>query len=45
LIDLHETQSRTPDDEATPDSKTTVDILDESSSVRLYDIQPKHLPY
>jgi hypothetical protein len=38
LIDLHETQSRTAGDEATTDSETTMDRLEESSSVRLYDI-------
>ena len=45
LIDLHETQSRTASDEGTPDSKNTVDILNESSSVRLHDIQPMYTPY
>lgn len=45
LIDLHETQPRTAGDEATPDSETTVDILNESSSVRLHDIQPTYTPY
>jgi len=45
LIDLHERQSPTSDDDAIPDSETTVDILKESSSVRLYDIQPMYAPY
>jgi hypothetical protein len=39
LVDLHENQSRTGVDEG------TVDILEESSSVRLHDIQPMYTPY
>jgi hypothetical protein len=45
LIDLHERQSPTSDDDATPDSETTLDILEESSSVRLHDIKPMYTPY
>ena len=47
LIDLHETQPPTSDDDttSTSDSEATVDILDQSSSVRLYDIQPMYTPY
>jgi len=45
LIDLHETQPRTAGDDATPDSEITVDIFDESSSVRLHDIRPMYTPY
>lgn len=45
LIDLHETQSRTSDDDVTPESEATADILEESSSVRLHDIHPMYTPY
>lgn len=45
LIDLHETRSRTAGDEAQPNSETTEDLFDESSSVRLHDIQPLYTPY
>jgi hypothetical protein len=45
LIDLHERQSPTSDDDVTHDSEATVDILEESSSVRLHDIQPIYTPY
>jgi len=45
LIDLHETQPRTTGDDVTPDSEATADILEESSSVRLHDIQPMYTPY
>jgi hypothetical protein len=45
LIDLEEIRSGTKDDETTPDSNTSVDILEESSSVRLHGIQPIYTPY
>ncbi len=45
LVDLHERQSPTSDDDATLDSEGTVDILEESSSVRSHDIQPMYTPY
>lgn len=45
LIDLHETQSWASNDDARPDSEATVDILEESSSVRLHNIRPMYTPY
>lgn len=45
LIDLEEIRSGDEDNETTPGSETTMDILEESSSVRLHGIRPTYIPY
>lgn len=45
LIDLHEKQPRTAGDDTATDSEEPVAILEESSSVRLYEIKPSYTPY
>ncbi|MFC6720234.1 hypothetical protein [Halobacteriaceae bacterium SHR40] len=45
LIDFHETPSQATADGSLPDEETPVDILEESSSVRLDDIKPTYTPY
>lgn len=45
LIDLHERHSRPADDCADSGSGDPDTESDESSSVRLYDLQPRYLPY
>lgn len=45
LIDLRETQADPSDNALTTDDRSIADVLDETSSVRMYDIQPTYAPY